>query len=190
MFIAGAFVTPFGKFVDRPLRSHASEAVAGVLADAGGTPDEIDAVFFANVAEGFLTGQECIRGQVALQGAGLLGKPIVNIENACASGTTAFQLACGAIAAETADVALAIGAEKLTNEDRGKTFAVLDTGWDVEHYGAPNPSAKQSAFMGVCAKLARAYMDRSGATVEDLARVSVKSHDCGALNPMRSTASR
>ena len=67
VFIAGAFVTPFGKFVDRPLRSHAA-AVAGVLADAGGTPDQIDAVFFANSAEGYLTGQECIRVQVALQG--------------------------------------------------------------------------------------------------------------------------
>jgi acetyl-CoA acetyltransferase len=183
MSIAGVFVTPFGKYVDRPMRSLAAEGVAGVLADAGATPDDIDAVFFANAVEGYLTGQECIRGQVALEGTGLLGKPIVNVENACASGATAFQLACAAIASGSADVALAIGAEKLTNEDSAKTFAVFNTGWDVERYGGPDTTAKQSAFMGVYADMARDYMQRSGATAEDFARVSVKSHENGALNP-------
>jgi acetyl-CoA acyltransferase len=183
VFIAGAFVTPFGKYPDRNLRSLAAEGVVGALADAGADPDDIDAVFFANVAEGYLTGQECIRGQVALQDTGLLGKPIVNVENACASGSTAFQLACAAVASGTADVALAIGAEKLSNPDRGKTFAVFNTGWDIELHGGPDPTATQSAFMDVYAGMATAYMERTGATAEDFARVSVKSHACGALNP-------
>jgi acetyl-CoA acyltransferase len=124
-----------------------------------------------------------VRGQVALQDTGLSGKPIVNVENGCASGTTAFQLPCWAVASGTADVALAIGAEKLTNDDKGRRFAVFNTGWDVERHGRPDPSAKQSAFMGVYAELARAYMERSGATVEDFARISVNSHECGAMNP-------
>ena len=85
-----------------------------MLADAGATPDDVDAVFFGNAAEGYLTGQVCIPGQVALQETGLLGTPIANVENACASGSTAFALACSAVASGTADVALAIGAEKLS----------------------------------------------------------------------------
>lgn len=183
VFIAGVFVTPFGKFLDRPLRSLAADAVAGVLDDAGAAPDDIDAVFFANAAEGYLTGQECIRGQVALQGTGLAGVSMVNVENACASGATAFQLACAAITAGTADVALAVGAEKLTNENAALTFSAFNTGWDVQQYGGPDPGAKQSAFMDVYAGMAREYMDRSDATPEDFARVSVKSHEFGALNP-------
>jgi acetyl-CoA acetyltransferase len=183
VFIAGAFVTPFGKYLDRNLRSIAAEGVAGVLADAGAQPDDIDAVFFGNVADGYLHGQVCIPGQVALQDTGLLGRPIVNVENACASGSTAFQLACAAIASGSADVALAVGAEKLSNPDKGKTFSIFNTGWDVELHGGPDPTATQSAFMGVYAGMATAYMERTGATVEDFARISVKSHDCGAMNP-------
>jgi acetyl-CoA acyltransferase len=183
VFVAGAFVTPFGKYVDRNLRSIAAEGVQGVLKDAGATPDDIDSVFFSNVAEGYLTGQECIRGQVALQDTDLLGKPIVNVENACASGATAFQLACAAIASGSADVALAIGAEKLSNPDRAKTFSVFNTGWDVERFGGPDPTASQSAFMGVYAGVASDYMVRSGATVEDFALAAVKAHQFGALNP-------
>lgn len=183
LFVAGAFVTPFGKYPDRNLRSLAAEGVEGVLKDAGATADEVDAVFFANAAEGYLTGQECIRGQVALQGTGLLGKPIVNVENACASGSTAFHAACSAVASGSAEVALAIGVEKLSNPDRAKTFGVFNAGWDVEEHGGPGSSADQSAFMNVYADLATAYMARTGATAEDFARVSVKAHEFGALNP-------
>jgi acetyl-CoA acyltransferase len=183
VYIAGAHVTPFGKFEDKSLRTLATEAVDGVLADVGCGPDEIDMVFFGNAAEGLLTGQESIRGQVVLQGTGLDGKPLVNCENACASGSTAAHMAIMAVRTGTADVALALGAEKLTNPDRGKTFSVFKSGWDVEEYGGPDATSNQSAFMNVYADMARDYMARSGATIEDFAAVSVKSHDNGALNP-------
>jgi len=81
VYIAGAYVTPFGKFPDKSLRVLAAEAVTGALADAGCGPDEIDAVYFANAAEGLLTGQEMVRGQVVLDGTGLEGKPVINCEN-------------------------------------------------------------------------------------------------------------
>ncbi len=183
VFIAGAFVTPFGKFEQHSLRSLAVDAVNGVLADAGATPEEIDMVFFGNAAEGLLTGQECIRGQVALDGTGLQGKPIFNCENACASGSTAVHLAVMAIQSGGADVAIAIGAEKLSNPDRSKTFSVFQGGWDVERYGGPDGKSNQSAFMGVYAEMTKDYMSRSGATPEDFAAISVKSHANGALNP-------
>src|SRR4029434_10862848 len=80
VYIAGAHVTPFGKFEDRSLRTLATEAVDSVLAGVGCGPAEIDMVFFGNAAEGLLTGQESIRGQVVLQATGLDGKPLVNCE--------------------------------------------------------------------------------------------------------------
>jgi acetyl-CoA acetyltransferase len=183
VYIAGAYVTPFGKFPDKSLRVLAAEAVTGALADAGCGPDEIDAVYFANAAEGLLTGQEMVRGQVVLDGTGLEGKPVINCENACASGSTAAHLAFTAVQSGAADVALALGAEKLTNPDRARTFAVFQAGWDVERFGGPDGKSDQSAFMSTYADMARQYMVRSGATIEDFAAVSVKSHANGALNP-------
>jgi acetyl-CoA acyltransferase len=183
VYIAGAYVTAFGKFPDKSLRVLAAEAVTGALADAGCGPDEIDVVFFANAAEGLLTGQEMIRGQVVLDGTGLEGKPVINCENACASGSTAAHLAFTAVQSGTADVALALGAEKLTNPDRARTFSVFQAGWDIERFGGPDGKSNQSAFMSTYAEMAREYMARSGATVEDFAAISVKSHNNGALNP-------
>jgi acetyl-CoA acetyltransferase len=124
-----------------------------------------------------------IRGQVVLDGTGLEGKPVINCENACASGSTAAHLAIMAVRSGSADVALALGAEKLTNPDRARTFAVFQAGWDVERFGGPDGKSDQSAFMSTYAGMARQYMARSGATIEDFAAVSVKSHANGALNP-------
>ncbi len=181
-YVAGAHVIPFGKFPETRLRDLAVAATAGALADAGAKPDDVDAVFFANSAAGALDGQHAIRGQVALQGSGLLGAPITNVENACASGSTAFHLAHAAIASGDAEIALAIGAEKLTNPDKAKTFAVFNAGWDIERFGGSD-GRSHSAFMDVYAEMAREYMDRTDATVEDFAAISVKSHRNGALNP-------
>ena len=156
-----------------------------MLADAGATPDDVDAVFFGNAAEGYLTGQECIRGQVALQETGLLGTPIVNVENACASGSTAFQLACSAVASGTADVALAIGAEKLS-QPRSLEAAppVFNTGWDVERHGGPGSRPRPIRRSWTCTPGSPgSTWSAPGATAEDFARVSVKSHDAGGLNP-------
>src|SRR5438132_13799006 len=123
-------MTRFGKFPDSTIRSLAGEATKDVLADAGITPEQVQMVFFSNATAGILTGQEMIRGQVALRETGLLGIPIVNVENACASASSAFFLATMAVRAGAADVALAVGAEKLTPEGKAKSFAAIGTGGD------------------------------------------------------------
>ena len=92
--VAGAAMTRFGKFVDGTIRSLAEAATREALADASARPEDIGMAFFANATAGILTGQEMIRGQVALRHTGLLGIPIVNVENACASASSAFSLAC------------------------------------------------------------------------------------------------
>jgi acetyl-CoA acetyltransferase len=183
VYVAGAFTTPFGKFGDVPLRSLAGRAALGALSDAGAGPRDVDAVFFSNASEGALHDQHAIRGQVALQETGLLGSPIANVENACASGSTAFHLARMAVSSGEAEVALAVGAEKLSHPDKGRTLAAFSSGWDVERFGRPDPAARHSGFMDVYARMAADYMERSGATERDFAAVSVKSHRNGSLNP-------
>src|SRR5215467_2888735 len=114
-------MTRFGKQMERSSRDLAEEVVAGVLRDADLQPRDIDACYVGNAVSGLMTGQESIRGQVVLRNTGLLGVPIVNIENACASSSTALYLARQAIASEEHERVLVLGYEKLYDEDRQKT---------------------------------------------------------------------
>src|SRR5882757_1651264 len=130
-FVAGAAMTRFGKFPECTIRSLAEEAVRDALRDAGIGPDAVQMVFFSNATAGILHDQEMIRGQVALRYTGLIGVPIVNVENACASASTAFHLACMAVGSGAVDVALAVGSEKLTHEDKQRSFAAIGTAVDT-----------------------------------------------------------
>jgi acetyl-CoA acetyltransferase len=191
VYIAGVAMTPFAKYPDRSLRSLAAHAVAGALADAGGQASDVESAFFANAADGLLSGQESIRGQVALQDTGLLGIPIVNVENACASASTAFHLAATVVGSGCNEVSLAVGAEKLHTGDRARTFAAFDGAIDVERrpeleeriYGAGGGAGDGTLFMDIYADLAHQYMERSGATERDFAHVAAKNRSHGAANP-------
>jgi acetyl-CoA acyltransferase len=195
VFVAGAAMTPFGKFPERGLRSLSEEAVADALADAGAGAEQVEMAFFANAGAGLLTGQEMIRGETSLRGSGILGAPIVNVENACASGATAFHLAWLSVASGQSEIALAVGAEKMSHPDRTRAFVTLMTALDLERLAAaepesigpdllPAPAPGRSPFMEVYARLTREYQERSGATAEDFALSAVKSHRNAALNPV------
>ena len=188
--IGGTGMTRFGKFMDTSLRALAAEAAAGALGDAGTGADEVGMVFFGNAAGGLLGAQECVRGQVALRHAGLLGKPIVNVENACASSSTAFHLAVLAVGSGQCDVALAVGAEKMSNEDRSVPLKALEAAADRDEFEALKQriapggggAGTGSVFMDLYSSLARDFAARTGATAADYARVSVKQRRAGARN--------
>jgi acetyl-CoA acyltransferase len=183
--VAGIGQTVFGKFLDTSVRSLAEEALQLAACDAAIDPERIEIVYFANALSGLITGQETIRGQVALRHTGLMGKPIVNVDNACASGSSAFQLAWLSVASGQVDVALAIGAEKLTHPDKSVTFAAYASGVDVEERERAMRATpdNRSIFMDIYAQRTRRYMDRSGATPEDFALVTVKSRHAASLSP-------
>src|ERR1700743_414848 len=132
VLVAGAAMTAFGKFAQATTRSLAEEAVRDALADAEMTPADVQTVFFANAAAGLITGQEMIRGQVALRHTGLLGAPIVNVENACASASTALHLAVNAVRSGQVEVALAIGAEEMAIPDKARAFAAMGAAVDLD----------------------------------------------------------
>lgn len=190
VLVCGAGMTRFAKLLDRSLRSLAEEAVGEALADAGIAPADVGMAFFSNAVAGLITGQEMIRGQVAMRRTGLLGIPIVNVENACASASSAFYLACMAVASDQADIALAVGAEKMTHPDKARSFQAIATAVDLDQLAElesrvanDSTSSNRSFFMDIYAEMTREYMERSGATTEDFARVAVKNHRHGALNP-------
>lgn len=183
--VAGVGQTAFGRFPERNVRSLTEEALASALQDAGLDAQRIGVTFFSNSLSGLITGQETIRGQVALRYSGVMGRPIINIDNACSSGSSAFQLAWLSVASGHVDIALAIGAEKLTHPDKTVTFKAYASGVDVEERERLQREAPtdRSLFMDIYAERARRYMARSGATAEDFARVTVKSRQAASLNP-------
>src|SRR5262249_59095414 len=78
-----------------------------------------------NSLGGLLTGQEVMRGQVVLQHSGITGIPIINVENACASAMTALRGAWLEVASGAADVALAVGVEKMNVGNNARTIGAL-----------------------------------------------------------------
>jgi acetyl-CoA acyltransferase len=134
--VVGAGMTSFGKFPDRSVRSLSEEAVAEALADAQVAPADVGFVAFGNAVGGILQAQEMIRGHSALHHTGLLGAPIVDVENACASSSSAFHVAWLAVASGSVDLALAVGAEKLTHPEKMRSLAAIGTALDLEDFPA------------------------------------------------------
>lgn len=200
-YIAGVGMTRFAKMMDRSLKSIAGEAILAALADAGLRKEDIQAAWMSNAAAGLLEGQEMIRGQVVLRSIGMGGLPVINVENACAGGSTAFNQACAMVTAGLYDVVLACGSEKMYLEDKARVFAVFEAGADVEQLPAIIKQLEDSArasgateaavvggntrsmFMDLYARSAREHMARYGTTVEQFAMVSAKNSFHGSLNP-------
>jgi acetyl-CoA acetyltransferase len=194
VFIAGISMTQFGKRLDDSVKSLTKAAVREALEDAGIGASNVQAAWFANTRQPMLEGQNTIRGQIALRAAGISAIPIANIENACASGSTAVLQAMAAIRAEMIDVALVVGTEKMVYPDRPeKVAAAFAGGTDVHDresvldyiasIGGDKPGPDRSLFMDLYAAQARVHMDRFETTQEDFARIASNTHCHGAQNP-------
>ena len=127
IYVVGVGMTPFGRHLDKSLKQLTSLAVGDALKDAGCTPSQVDVAFVGNTVQGFMEGQLFIRGQIALLPLGFDGVPIHNVENACATASSAFHLAVTQLRAGMADVAMAVGVEKMYSTDKAKMFSIFDS---------------------------------------------------------------
>ena len=193
IFIIGTGMTHFGKLPELSVKQLTAIALEAALQDADIRVSDLDAAYFANTAQGYMEGQTFVRGQLALRPLGIHGIPIVNVENACASGATALCQAVQHIRAGAGDTVLAIGAEKLFNPDKGKMLSLFDSGWDIETVeqnkqellalgaGVEPPEGSTSdkpysVFMDVYAAFCRFHMREFGTTQRQIAAVSAKNH--------------
>jgi len=194
--VVGAGMTRFGKFMNRGLRDLAEEAVRNAIEDAGIDIMEVRAAYVGNSVAGLITGQETIRGQVVLRKTGLMGIPIVNVENACASASTAFHLGWMAVSSGMYDCVLAVGVEKLSDPDKAKSLRAFNSAVDVSELaeiekrlgrsseGAEGRSLFMDLYISMLSAGASANKDAvGGVTREQMAMVSVKNHHHGSLNP-------
>lgn len=192
VYIVGVGMTRFGIDLARTVKDLTRQAVEEALADANCAASQIEAAWFANTSQGMLEGQHMIRGQVALRPLGFAGIPVTNVENACASASTALFEAANYLKAGAADIVLVVGAEKLSHEDRERSLAVFDAGWDValtdqsraallalggmDEAQLPPPAERRSVFMDIYAAFARQHMRLYGSTARQFAAVSAKNH--------------
>lgn len=187
--IAGVGMTPFGKWAQRSMGSLVEDAAGEALRDAHiqDPVHAVGAVYYSNVLAGVLQGQESTRGQHAVRDAGLSGIALINVENACASGSTALNQAWLTVASGQVDTAIAVGAEKLTIGDKTKALGALSSALDQDRLDEIisdlGSTGTGSVFMDIYARFAQWYMDRSDATPTDFARVTVKNAEHGAANP-------
>lgn len=200
-YIAGVGMTRFGKHLDITLKGLAGEAIREALADAGLTGNDIQAAYMGNAAGGVVQGQEMISGQVALRELGIGKIPVVNVENACATSSTAFNQACAMVTAGAYDIALVCGFEKLFHEDKMRSFAAFEGAVDVENPNGAmgslqmlaeqageevdleNAGKTRSVFMDIYSLMTIAHMKEYGTTVEQIAGVTAKNSFHGSLNP-------
>ncbi|MCJ7815678.1 MAG: thiolase family protein [Xanthomonadales bacterium] len=200
-YIAGVGMTRFGKHLALSLKSLAGEAICEAIEDAGLGNKDIQAAYMANAAGGVVLGQEMIAGQVALRELGIGRIPVINLENACASSSTAFNQACAMVSLGVYDVALVCGFEKLFHEDKRRSFAAFDGAVDTENPAGlvgtleilaakageavdfENAGKTRSVFMDIYSLLAKAHMKQYGTTREQFAGVTVKNSFHGSLNP-------
>lgn len=184
--LVGTGMTKFSKKPGTGLREMALSAAAEALADAGISAEAIDRIYFGNAAGASVTRQEMVRGQVTFRGHPLGSKPIINIENACASGGSSIMLGVEAVSSGLADVVLAVGAEQLSHELRERTVQALRGSMDINEIGEEDASTAapgQSALMACYAQEGLEYMAEYGADLSDFAKVAVKNRRHGALNP-------
>lgn len=167
-YVVGTGIVPFGRFPQLSHREFAWPAARDAILESGFAKADIDVAYSACVLGNMLTGQQ-ILGKI-----GLTGLPIINIENACSSGSTALGEAIARIQAGMADVALVVGVDMMSKLGRGPLPLSADD-WDAAH-GLTMP--------GVYAMRAQRYIHEYGIDRSDLSLVTVKARANGSRNPL------
>jgi acetyl-CoA C-acetyltransferase len=169
--------SPFGKLVDETLESLVVSVAREAIEGAGIEPGQVDEIYLGQFNSGMVP--LGFASSLALQVSDdLAGRPATRVENACASGSAAFQQGVKALLAGTARTVLVIGAEKMTHATPDVVGAAL-VGADYELAG----TASRTGFAGIFAEVAKHYEKRHGAVSDTLGLIAAKNHRNGVLNP-------
>jgi acetyl-CoA C-acetyltransferase len=170
--VVGSGMIDFGELFEQSIDDMAEQAFLNAIEDVdhGIEPGEIDAAWFGTLD----IANDASSGLGASHATGLFNIPLSRVENACATGSTAFRQATTAVRAGQADVALVLGAEKMRDSAEGLIEgAALDQVWRGRGVTMP-------AFFGM---RATRHMHQYETTREQIAKVSVKNHENGSKYP-------
>jgi acetyl-CoA acetyltransferase len=171
VYVAGVGMLKFGRYPDKDPAQLGADAALQALDDAGLGIRDVQLL-----ATGCLFQANAMVGQRILQQIGQTGVPVVNVSNACATGSTAFREAWLAIAAGECDVALAVGVEQM-----GK-MGLLGGGGGS---GIRTEGVVGSMLMpAVFGQAGVEHMRKYGTTQAQFAKVAVKNHRHSTRNPL------
>ncbi|HEU5144376.1 MAG TPA: acetyl-CoA acetyltransferase [Dermatophilaceae bacterium] len=167
----------FGKLPDETLESLIVSVATDAIANAGIEPGQVDEIYLGHFNSGMVP--LGFASSLALQVSDdLAGTPATRVENACASGSAAFQQGVKSLLAGTARTVLVVGAEKMTHAPAGVVGAAL-LGADYELAGQPS----STGFAGLFADVAKHYEKRYGPVGDVLGTIAAKNHRNGVHNP-------
>jgi len=175
--IVGIGHSKFGRRTDVNIGELAFESIKQAIDDAGVDRKDISNVVVGSMGSWY---EESLPAVVVNEYAGLSGAGTMRVEAACASGSAALKSAYNSIRSGEGDLAMAVGVEKMTEVDSSTSVELIGRAgsytWEFENYGM--------TFPGYYALYAVAHMNKFGTTEEDMARVAVKAHHYGAMNPL------
>jgi acetyl-CoA acyltransferase len=173
--IIGVGMTRFGKFLERSLQDLGREATWAAVEDANIKAKDIQIAYVACSMAYQLTDLKGIIGEHVLGAAGFFGLPIINVENACSSGSTALRGACLEVSSGNHDIALALGVEKLFCNNTAQSAAAMASGTPYAKYGFMFPALYSMTL--------KTWMEKYHVTREHFAKVTMKNSYNGSLNP-------
>jgi len=167
--IIGVGSTVFGKFPEKLPYELGAEAAWAAVQDAGITPKDLQFAYCANLYGGMVIGQ-AVLGEI-----GVTDIEQTNVQNACAGGATALRKAWWDIASGLYDIGMVIGVESITTSPIAGKLITPAKG-DISGELGMNMVARFALSQ-------RRYMDVFNISLEQIAKVSVKNHHHGCLNP-------
>ncbi|NGP08098.1 thiolase family protein [Rhodococcus sp. 14C212] len=163
----GVGTSAYGRFPEHRVESLAWTAVAEAVRDAGIRPDAIDAIIVGSVF-----GPPGVATRIQ-RGLGIPSVPMWTVENACASGTSAYHEAVEAVRLGRFGCVLVLGIDQMSTLFSG---AIVPEATDPE-------GASSLPLPGLYALQAQRYVGEFGVTPEQLAAIAVKNKRNGMDNP-------
>ncbi|HYA44618.1 MAG TPA: thiolase family protein [Acidimicrobiales bacterium] len=173
VYVLGTGMIKFGRYPEKSVPELGGEAALIALKDAGIGIQKVE--FFAS---GNLMQANAMVGQRILQQIGQTGIPVINVANACATGSTAFREAFMAVASGMYDIAMAVGVEQM-----GKAGLLGGGGIGADPAYITEGRLGSGTMPSVFAKSGVEHMRKYGTTPEHFGKISVKSHKHATKNP-------
>jgi acetyl-CoA C-acetyltransferase len=175
--IVGIGHSKFGRRTDVNLQELAFESIKEAIEDSGVQKKEIENVTLGSAGGWY---EEALPAVAINEYAGFEDVGTMRVEAACASGSAAVRTAFLSVASGEAEIAMAVGVEKMTEVDTLTSVELMGRAgsylWEFENYGM--------TFPAYYAMYAVSHMNKYGTTEEDLARVAVKAHHYASMNPL------
>ena len=173
VYVLGTGMLRFGRYPEKTVPELGGDAVELALKDAGIKIQDVEMFACGNLYQ-----SNAMVGQRILQQVGQTGIPVINVSNACATGSTAFREAYMSIAAGMYDCAMAVGVEQM-----GKQGLLGGGGGGTDPAYSTEGKIGSGLMPAVFGQAGIEHMRNYGTKMEHFAKISVKSHKHATKNP-------